>query len=182
MVALVFPVSYCIVGLTWERIGVVGVVVIHVGSSIRAIVVHPGPGWIGMVVSTGVGAIIIIIIITVGRAISIDSVVTIVPVPNVIIVVDTISIHVVVVVGPGTVECIPITIIVIVTTVVVVIITAIINPAIIIPAITVSMVMLNTFLCCMILGVVDCCTIDPLTSSVCLYGSTRWGGSAIAYY
>ena len=134
-----------------------------------------------MMVGTGVGAIVVINIIIVGIAISIE-IVTIVSVPIVIIVVDIVSAHVDVVVGPGTVECIPLTLIVRFTTVVVIIIPAIIKPAIIIPAISVSMIMSNTFLCCKILGVINCCTIDSLASSMCLYGSTRWGGSASVFF
>ena len=155
-----------------------GFVGIHVGSSIRVIVVQLG--WICMMVGTGVGAIIIIIII--GKTVSIVIIVTIVSVPIVIITVDTDSAHVGVVVGPRTVDCIPFTIIVRFTTVVGTIITAIINPASIISAITGRMIMSNTFLCCMILGVLNCGTNDPLTSSVCLYGSTRWGGSASIFF
>lgn len=147
---------------------------IRVGSSIRVMLVEPG--WLGMILSTGAGAIIVIIIITVGGAILIVIIVTIVPVSIVIIVVVTILAHVVVVVGRGTVECIPVTIIVGFTTVVVVTITAIIIS--LIPAMLVTIIMSNTFLCCTILGVGDCCTIEPLTSSMCLYGSTRWGDSA----
>ena len=138
-----------------------GVVGLHVGSSIRVILVEPGR--VRMILSTGVGAIIVIIIITVGESISIEIIVTIVPVS----VVATILAHVVGVVWPGTF-----------TTVAVITITAIIHPAIIIPAKTVSIIMSNTFLCCTILGGGDCCTIEPLTSSMCLYGSTRWGDSA----
>ena len=116
-----------------------GVVGIHVGSSIRVILVEPG--WVGMILSTG----IVIIIITVGVSISIDIIVTIVPVS----VVATILAHVVGVVWPGTF-----------TTVVVITITAIIHPAIIIPAKTVSIIMSNTFLCGMILGFIVRCTIE----------------------
>ena len=149
-----------------------GVGGIHVGSSIRVILVEPGR--VRMILSTGVGAIIVIIIITVGVSISIEIIVTIVPVS----VVATNLAHVVGVVGLGTVECIPFTIIVGFTTVVVITITSIIHPVSNIPAKTVSIIMSNTFLCCTILGGGDCCTIEPLTSSMCLYGSTRWGDSA----
>ena len=140
------------------------------------------PGWIGIVVGTGVGAIVVIIIIIVGIAILIDIIVAIVSVPIVIMVVDIVSARVDVVVGPGTIECIPFTIIFRFTTVVVIIIPAIILSAIIIPAISVSMIMSNTFLCCKILGAIKCCTIDSLASSMCLSGSTRWGGSAGVFF